>query len=57
MQLDPITKEEAFRRELPKWPQMLVVGKDITVEQAKEIIFATDSQLVNTYLRRYASAI
>jgi hypothetical protein len=27
---------------LPKWPQMLVTGKSITIEQAKEIIFKTD---------------
>ena len=29
--------------DLPKWPQMLVVGKSITQEQAKEIIFRTDA--------------
>lgn len=27
---------------LPKWPQMIVTGKPVTVEQAKEIIFRTD---------------
>jgi hypothetical protein len=27
---------------LPKWPQMLVTGKSVTIEQAKEIIFKTD---------------
>lgn len=27
---------------LPKWTQMLVIGKSITEEQAKEIIFRTD---------------
>lgn len=28
---------------LPKWPQMLVTGKSVTVEQAKDIIFRTDT--------------
>lgn len=28
---------------LPKWPQMIVRGERVTVEQAKEIIFRTDS--------------
>lgn len=27
---------------LPKWPQMVVTGKPVTVDQAKEIIFRTD---------------
>jgi hypothetical protein len=27
---------------LPKWPQMLVTGKKVTVDQAKDIIFRTD---------------
>ena len=27
---------------LPKWPQMIVAGKPVTVEQAKDIIFRTD---------------
>lgn len=43
-----ISKEEAFIRSLPKWPQMLVTGKPITIEQAKEIIFATDNSLTST---------
>ena len=30
---------------LPKWPQMIVTGKRVTVDQAKEIIFRTDSFL------------
>lgn len=38
-----ISKEEAFGRGLPKWPQMLVTGDTVTVEQAKDIIFRTDS--------------
>lgn len=32
---------------LPKWPQMLVTGKAVTVEQAKEIIFRTDEFLTD----------
>lgn len=32
---------------LPKWPQMLVTGKQVTVEQAKEIIFRTDDFLTD----------
>ena len=50
MKLTPITQEEAFGRELPKWPQMLVTGTPITVEQAKEIIFATDTTLTSTWV-------
>ncbi len=32
---------------LPKWPQMLVTGRPVTVEQAKEIIFLTDAFLTD----------
>ena len=32
---------------LPKWPQMLVSGKSVTVEQAKDIIFRTDPFLTD----------
>jgi hypothetical protein len=31
--------------DLPKWPQMLVTGAAVTVEQAKEIIFRTDDTM------------
>lgn len=34
------TKLESFH--LPKWPQMLVWGKSVTLEQAKDIILRTD---------------
>ena len=37
---------------LPKWPQMRVIGKPITSEQAKEIIFKTDDFL--TDISRYS---
>ncbi|MGL6228576.1 MAG: hypothetical protein ACRC3J_05105 [Culicoidibacterales bacterium] len=32
---------------LPKWPQMIVTGVDVTKEQAREIILRTDSFLTN----------
>ena len=32
---------------LPKWPQHLVCGKDVSVDQAKEIILCTDSPLLS----------
>lgn len=35
--------------DLPKWPQMLVTGEPVTVDQAKEIIFLTDSFLTDAY--------
>ncbi len=31
-----------LNRNLPKWPQMLVTGDSLTIEQAKEIIRRTD---------------
>jgi hypothetical protein len=49
MNIKPISTEEAFAFSLPKWPQMLVNGKDVTIEQTKEIIFSTDSNLINLY--------
>ena len=33
---------------LPKWPQMIVTGAPVTVEQAKEIILRTDDFLTST---------
>jgi hypothetical protein len=32
-----------------KWPQMIVTGKSVTIEQAKEIIFLTDYFLTDCY--------
>ena len=43
-----MTQEELINQALPKWPQMLVTGKSVTVEQAKEIIFRTDDFLFDT---------
>lgn len=34
-----------FDLKLPKWPQMVVTGEQVTIEQAKEIIFRTDDFL------------
>jgi hypothetical protein len=50
MNLTPISQEEAFGRDLPKWPQMLVTGTPVTVDQAKEIIFATDTTLMSVWM-------
>lgn len=33
---------------LPKWPQLMIVGEDVSVEQAKDIIFRTDSFLTDS---------
>jgi len=34
---------------LPKWPQMLVSGKPVTINQAKDIIFRTDDFLTDPW--------
>ena len=34
--------DHLLNRGLPKWPQMIVTGASVTIDQAKEIIFATD---------------
>ena len=36
-------EKQARSRNLPKWPQMVVTGTPVTVEQAKEIIRRTDT--------------
>jgi len=41
--MDFVTQEELLARGLPKWPQMLVTGNTVTIQQAKEIIRRTDS--------------
>lgn len=38
-----VTQKVAFGRDLPKWPQLLITGKSVTADQAKDIIFHTDS--------------
>lgn len=38
---------ELAQGSLPKWPQMLVTGRPVTVEQAQEIIFLTDDFLTD----------
>jgi len=35
-------KDEALDIQLPKWPALVVIGKDVTKEQADEIIIRTD---------------
>lgn len=42
---EQISETNAFSLGLPKWPQMRVTGKKISIERAKEIIFATDTFL------------
>lgn len=39
----------AFDKILPKWPQLVVIGEDVTTEQAKEIIFRTDEFLTTPF--------
>lgn len=41
--MQELTTEEAFGRELPKWPQLKLTGLKVTLAQAKEIIMRTDS--------------
>ena len=33
--------------DLPKWPQLMIVGDDVTIEQAKDIILKTDDFLTS----------
>jgi hypothetical protein len=49
--------EQFFNISLPKWPQMLVRGKAVTIEQAKEIILCTDSDLTSVYNWSYNSSV
>jgi hypothetical protein len=38
-----MSKKDLTNMGLPKWPAMVVVGKDVTLNQAKEILIRTDS--------------
>jgi hypothetical protein len=40
-----IYREDAQQLDLPKWPQLTIVGQPVTEEQAKDIIFRTDDFL------------
>lgn len=40
-------KPKQFNYNLPKWPQMIVTGESVTIDQAKEIIFRTDDFFVS----------
>lgn len=44
-----MTKEELMEAGLPKWPQMIVTGADISKEQALEIIRRTDGFFSNFF--------
>lgn len=37
--------KEAFAQELPKWPQLYITGPDVSVEQAKAIMFRSETFL------------
>ena len=39
--------EQAFAQGLPKWPQLYITGKPVSVEQAKDIIFRTEKFLTS----------
>ena len=39
--------EEFFNIGLPKWPNLIITGEPVTEEQAKDIIFRTDSFLTD----------
>lgn len=40
-----MTRGELLNRELPKWPQCIITGENVTLEQADEIIRRTDTFL------------
>ena len=40
-----MTRGELLSRELPKWPQCIITGERVTLEQADEIIRRTDTFL------------
>lgn len=45
MNIDMAQKDflnKVFDIALPRWPQLIITGKSVTIEQAKEIIFRTD---------------
>jgi hypothetical protein len=44
-----MSEQELLNVGLPKWPQMYVWGKSVTVDQAKDIILRTDSFLTDIY--------
>jgi hypothetical protein len=50
---EQISETNAFSLGLPKWPQMRVTGKKISISRAKEIIFATDTFLTGCSCGNY----
>lgn len=41
--------ENYYNRNLPKWPNLIIRGKPITVDQAKEVIFKTDNYFYDSH--------
>ena len=46
---------EILNCSLPKWPHLIIAGKQVTCEQAKDIIFKTDSWFTETMMRSYSN--
>lgn len=49
--------EQIFSKGLPKWPGLLVVGKNVTEEQAKEILIRTDGFWLSSNDREFDRAL
>lgn len=49
--------KEFFNKALPKWPALLVKGKSVTLDQAKEIIIRTDGLGFSTNDREFSSKL
>ena len=45
--------EHFFKRELPKWPGLLVIGDKVTPEQAMEILIRTDNLQLSSNDRKF----
>lgn len=42
-----LTPKQAFGRELPRWPQLKLTGRPVSIAHAKDIIFRTDTFLAS----------
>ena len=51
------TKEEIFQIGLPKWPALVVVGENVTKDQAKEILIRTDDLFFSSNDRTFDAAL
>lgn len=49
--------ESIMNKALPKWPALLVKGKSVTLDQAKEIIIRTDGLSFSTNDREFSSQL